>query len=205
MKSRQKLSFLFLLMLTCSITNVFSQSKYTFTNRLNLRIFGGLSAQNGVSYSNLFSDNKSGPFGSMFLGYRFDEQNKSANYFGVFGNLAQVDANSVLLLKSDDVMSISPNFTGGLSYAYEIEGGFVFGDWFRLSAGKGNMQVPISNSWQSVDYYTGTGGFIFGKKAINLHTSTTVLFGGDMKRTAFRVNLGLGFSFKFLKSRKQDS
>jgi hypothetical protein len=192
-------------MLSCSITNGNSQSKYTFTNRVNLRIFGGQSAQNGVSYSNFFSDNKSGPFGSLFLGYRFDEQNKSANHFGIFGNLAQVNGNSILLLESDEAMSISPNFTGGVSYAYEIEGGFVFGDWFRLSAGKGNMQVPISNSWQPINYYTGTGGFIFGKKTINLHTSTTVLFGGDMKRTAFRVNLGLGFSFKFLKSRKQDS
>jgi hypothetical protein len=91
-----------------------------------------------------------------------------------------------------------------MSNAYEFEGGFIFGDWFRISTGAGGLLIPINGGSQKLNYFTGTGGFIFGKRLMNLHTSTTVIFGGDMKRTALRVNLGIGLNFKFLKSRKKE-
>lgn len=195
-----KTFFLFIFAVSTS-----AQSKYTFTNRVNIRLIGGVAAQNGADYNNLFSDGKNGPFGSLFLGYRFDEENKSANYFGFFGNVTKVNGSSILILKTDEALSIPSSFTGGPSYAYEVEGGFILGEWFRISAGIGNMNIPVANAWQKTNYFTGTSGFIFGKKAFNIHTGTTVMFGGSMKRTAFRVNVGMGLSFKFLKSRKQFS
>jgi hypothetical protein len=198
------LGFLVLIILFCSFSSN-AQSRYTFTNRVNLRLFGGFAAQNGANYDNLFSDGKNGPFGSLFLGYKFDEDNKSANYFGLFGNMAKINGTSILQLKTDDALTVPSTFTGAQSYVYEVEGGFILGEWFRISAGTGNMQIPITNAWQKSNYFTGTSGFIFGRKGFNVHTGTTVMFGGNMKRTAFRVNLGMGLSFKFIKTRKQSS
>ncbi len=182
--------------------NLMAQDKYTFTPRMNLRIFGGLAAQNGATYNNLIADNKIGPWGGAFVGYRFDENSNEANYFGLFGNIAKINSASIQEWKSEQVAPIPQNYTGNVSYAYEVEAGFIFGDWFRLSGGMGTMQIPITGNWHNTKYYTGTGGFVLGKGAVNLHATTSVLFGGDLTKSAFRVSTGLGFNFKFLKSRK---
>ena len=186
-----------------SAHSVHAQSKYSYTTRMNIRISGGIAAQNGATYDQLFSNGKSGPYGTAFIGYRFDENPEAANYFGVFGSVVKINGTSVQEMKIDQVLAVPPTFNGGASYAYEAEAGFIFGDWFRLSGGIGNMQIPTVGAWHTANYYTGTGGFILGRKAVNLHATTTVLFGGDLTKTAFRVNAGLGFSFKFLKARKR--
>jgi hypothetical protein len=187
------------------VKEVGAQNKYSFTNRLNVRISGGIASQNGANYDQLFMDGKTGPYGTAFLGYRFDEDSDVANYFGVFGSVVKISGKSIQQMDLDEVMPVSSNFTGGESLAHEVEGGFIFGDWFRLSAGAGRMQIPTVGAWQYNNYYTGTGGFLIGKKVLNFHATTTVLFGGDLTKTAVRVNAGVGFSFKFLKSRKQSS
>lgn len=192
----------YILILLCISFASTAQDKYTFTTRMNLRIFGGIAAQNGSTYNNLLADNKIGPWGGAFVGYRFDENSNTANYFGLFGNVAKINSASIQEWKSEQVAPIPQNFTGNVSYAYEVEAGFIFGDWFRLSGGAGTMQIPITGNWHNKKYYTGTGGFVLGKGAVNLHATTSVLFGGDLNKSAFRVNAGLGFNFKFLKSRK---
>lgn len=184
---------------------VHAQNKYSYTTRMNIRLSGGIAAQNGANYDQLFSNGKSGPYGSLFIGYRFDENESAANYFGVFGTLTKISGTSVQQMDIEEVLSLSPNFNGNASNAYEAEAGFVFGDWFRLSGGVGTMQIPTVGAWQNKNYYTGTSGFLIGRKAVNFHATTTVLFGGDLTKTAFRVNAGVGFSFKFLKARKKYS
>jgi len=186
-------------------TNIHAQNKYSYTARMNIRISGGIAAQNGATYDQLFSNGKSAPYGTAFIGYRFDENSDAANYFGLFGTVLKISAPSVQQMDIDEVLAVSPSFNGDPSNAYEVEAGFVFGDWFRLSGGIGNMRIPTVGAWQPNSYYTGTGGFILGRKALNFHATTTVLFGGDLTKTAFRVNAGLGFSFKFLKARKKYS
>jgi hypothetical protein len=185
--------------------HIHAQDKYSYTNRMNIRLSGGIAAQNGANYNQLFSNGKSGPYGSIFVGYRFDENTNVANYFGVFGTVTKMSGTSVQQMDIDKVLALSPNFNGNASNSYEAEAGFVFGDWFRLSAGVGTMQIPTVGAWQNNNYYTGTSGFLIGRNAVNFHATTTVLFGGDLTKTAFRVNAGLGFSFKFLKGRKKYS
>lgn len=185
--------------------HIHAQDKYSYTNRMNIRLSGGIAAQNGANYNQLFSNGKSGPYGSIFVGYRFDENTNVANYFGVFGTVTKMSGTSVQQMDIDKVLALSPNFNGNAANSYEAEAGFVFGDWFRLSAGVGTMQIPTVGAWQNNNYYTGTSGFLIGRNAVNFHATTTVLFGGDLTKTAFRVNAGLGFSFKFLKGRKKYS
>ena len=185
--------------------HILAQNKYSYTTRMNIRISGGIAAQNGANYDQLFSNGKSASYGTAFVGYRFDESSDAANYFGLFGTVLKISAPSVQQMDIDEVLAVSPSFNGDPSNAYEVEAGFVFGDWFRLSGGIGNMRIPTVGAWQPNSYYTGTGGFILGRKALNFHATTTVLFGGDLTKTAFRVNAGLGFSFKFLKARKKYS
>jgi len=188
-----------------SAKSTLAQNKYSFTNRLNIRISGGIAAQNGVDYDHLLSNGKSGPYGTLFLGYRFDDNTNTANYVGLFGTTLKISGTSIQQMGIDKALVVPSNFNGGSANAFELEGGLIFGDWFRLSAGVGSMQLPTVGAWQKKNYYTGTGGFIFGKKLINFHATTTVLFGGDLTKSAFRVNAGFGFSFKFLKSRKKYS
>lgn len=199
--------FTVLLVSSFSVFNqdILAQNKYSYTTRMNIRISGGIAAQNGASYDQLFSNGKSAPYGTAFVGYRFDENSDAANYFGLFGTVLKMSGSSVQQMDIDEVLVLSPSFNGNPSNAYEVEAGFVFGDWFRLSGGVGNMRIPTVGAWQPNSYYTGTGGFILGRKALNFHATTTVLFGGDLTKTAFRVNAGLGFSFKFLKARKKYS
>jgi hypothetical protein len=181
------------------------KDKYTFTYRMNLRLFGGVAFQNGSSYSEMFKTERMGNYGSLFLGYRFDEESKKANYFGIFGTIYSVKPESLSIMNTDGAIKLSAPSPTGRTNGFNVEGGFIFSDWFRISAGYGNLGLPTGNNPDAISYFSGTGGIILGKGGFNIHLTTTALFGGDLEKSCFRTNAGVGLNFKFLKGRKAAS
>lgn len=181
------------------------KDKYSFTYRMNLRLFGGVAFQNGASYTDMFKTERMGSFGSLFLGYRFDEQSKSANYFGVFGSMYSIKPESMQTMNTDQAIQLSNPTPTTSTTGYNLEAGFIFNDWFRLSAGYGRMGLPSGNTPDALSHFTGTGAIIIGRGGFNIHLSSTAMFGGDLDKACFRTNAGIGLNFKFMKGRKTSS
>ena len=185
-------------------SNISAQNlnRYQFTQRVNLRIGGGFDFQNGANYDEIFGSNKSSLFSEGFLGYRFDVKNESANYFGLFGYIGQINIGALNSIYNDEVIYIPDTYTGEKPFMYEIESGIILSDWFRISAGKGGYDLPLLGRLQKVKYYSATSSIIFGKKLINFNIKNSVQFGDDLQRSTFRIGAGLNLNFNFIKTRK---
>lgn len=197
-----KLFFTLLVLFFNLTSNGQRLNKYQFTQRVNLRIGGGFDFQNGSSYDQILESTKSGLYGEGFIGYRFDENNKRANYFGLFGYVGAVNSGSLNTMNMEEVINIQSKYIGNKSYAYEIEGGFILNDWFRISAGKGLYTLTNNDLNKNLNYYSATSSIIFGKKVLNFSIKNSIQFGGDLQKLSYRLGAGLTLNFIFLKTHK---
>jgi len=181
----------------------FSQNKYTFTQRANLRLGAQYSFQNGSGFDSIFQTRKASVQGTAFLGYRFDPKNAGANYFGLFATVGSISKNSILQMKQSQVLLLPQSYASEAGSVIELEAGFIFGDWFRISGGPGFLSVPLTAGKQSYKYYSATSGIIIKAGSFNLNGTTGVQFGGNFLKPCFRVGLGAGFTFNFLNARKK--
>ena len=142
--------------------------------------------------------------GTAFLGYRFDPKKRTANYIGVFATMGGLPQPSLNQMKSDNAIALPLGYNGQKATALEFEGGFIFGDWFRISAGPGVINIPLSNGGQQqLRYYSGTAGLIVKMGGFNVNTNAGMQFGGDFQKPTYRVSVGAGFSFSFFNFRKR--
>ena len=176
--------------------------EYKFVKRANLRIGANYNFQNGSSFDSLFRSNKGSLQGNIFLGYRFDPNGSSANYFGLFGAVSSITPASLYQMRADQALILPSTYTIEKASVMEIEGGFIFGDWFRISAGPGVMRVPTTgNNSIKYKYFSGTTGVSFNLGKLKFNMNASSLFGGDLKKNVWRAGVGLGFSFDFLNAR----
>jgi hypothetical protein len=191
------------LLITLFHASLIAQNKYTFTQRANLRVGALYSFQNGANFDSIMKTSKASIHGTAFLGYRFDPKNTGANYFGVFAALGSVSQRSILEIKSTNALPIPVTYTSGSASLKELEVGFIFADWFRLSAGPGFLSLPITGGKQSYNYYSSTAGLIIKAGPLNFNSTTGIQFGGDLLKPLFRVGIGASLSFTFINSRKK--
>jgi len=192
-----------ILFITFFSSSLFSQNKYTFTQRANLRIGALYCFQNGANFDSIMKPRKASIHGTAFLGYRFDPKNTGANYFGIFATLGSVTQRSLLEIKTTNAISFPVTYSSGSASLKELEVGFIFGDWFRISAGPGFLSLPITGGQQSYNYYSSTAGLVIKAGPLNFNSTTGVQFGGDLLKPLFRVGIGASLSFTFLNSRKK--
>jgi len=76
----------------------------------------------------------------------------------------------------------------------EIEFGYIFKEWLRVSAGFGGRSLPSNSSLLS-SYYTTTGGLTFHFGRLSTEFSVTYLFNNNFEpeQAKFNANVGLRF------------
>ncbi|MFM7671963.1 MAG: hypothetical protein ACKO6Q_05145 [Bacteroidota bacterium] len=198
-----RLKFLLPIILISAGTQLFAQgSKYAFTKRANLRVGANYNFQNGTTFDSLFQSSKGAVEGNIFLGYRFDPSAGKANYFGVFGALSSIQPASLNRMRADQAITLPAGYNQMKASVIEVQGGFIFGNWFRIAAGPGSMAIPTTgNNTIKYKYYVGTTGFVFNMGTLKLNMNASSQFGGDLKKNVWRAGIGLGFSFDFLSAR----
>jgi len=140
------------------------------------------------------------PAFSLMLGYRFDvsKQSDLGTIWGLFGRYGKLEAPQISLIKREQFNQVVyPNNDN--NYFWELETGFVLGEYFRFSAGYGNQSFLVLNNEQFVDYYLATLGFSFNISFIDIELSGSFIHYNELSNLAARLNLGLGFYFEFLR------
>ncbi len=80
---------------------------------------------------------------------------------------------------------------------YEIEAGWVFREWIRVSGGIGNQSYEFNGHSESVDYYTATGGIVLRFGRLELDVNLSGLFDEDFEHDpSFRANATLNLHFR---------
>jgi len=139
--------------------------------------------------------------GEALLGLRFDHKGRKANVIGVWGSAGNSSPETVGLLLTEqgdmrevDMMTSSHRF-------YELEGGFLFREWFRISGGVGTQEfTDINGEFDRLEYFkVSTGLSIRLTKSIKWNTNAAFLFSEGSNTYSFRPSTGLAFRFNFLK------
>lgn len=189
--------FLFFMIVTSSAVAQYR----TPIKRANLRAGVNYIFQNGSNYNDIAATGKENIQGNGFIGYRFDPENERANYFGLFGSMSGIQSASITQMVNDSAIVAPPNYTNGKGSLTDVEVGFIFREWFRISVGPGKMKLPVTGGWSNLKYYNATAGLVFRIGAVNLNFNTSTQFGGDIKKPTFRVAAGAALSFNFINAR----
>lgn len=126
------------------------QKKERF-HRLTLQVGGAANYAWGSVFEQPEVFNKSllGVNSTGFIGIRMGmrEQNGKANLFGIWGRNGLMTQNAANTILNYQGISLSnPNKVKDKFFS-EWEVGFVYREWFRLSAGMGYMQVDLDNEF----------------------------------------------------------
>ena len=169
---------------------------------LECKVFGGGGFYGGRIADNpqFFNSTLSYWTGELGLFYRFDastreERGQLVGLFATFG-LPSLQSISTMLVEQNHAQWSGPSLeTHGL---YEAEAGFVFGEWFRLTAGIGQQFFASAVGPNKLTYFVSTGGFIVRFGTFEVAAMTSVLFGGDYTYAAGRYSLVAGLHFPFM-------
>ncbi len=133
------------------------------------------------------------------LAYRYNvkktgkkERGSSVGLFGNYGNL-NYDAMAGL---------VNANFSNRYDKLedkhpfMEIEGGFLFGEWFRLSTGIGSQTIISNDEHYVYNYQVFTCGLVMRFNLIEVDLSGSTLFGEFYEQPAIRVSLSINLHLK---------
>ncbi|MDO8950976.1 MAG: trypsin-like peptidase domain-containing protein [Draconibacterium sp.] len=141
------------------------------------------------------------PTGQLSVGFRFlsnpglkYSKATSLNIFMAGGSYNSTKLERILMEYPDAIFSEEPS---DFNPFFEVEGGFLLNEWFRISAGKGR-QLIYNNSY-SVDYGTLTMGFIIPGKLVEPDFLFSALYGNQREQIGFRFHLLLNLHFNYLK------
>ena len=143
-------------------------------------------------------------FAEGMIGLRFDirgRRGRRANVLAGWGTVGVLSPQSVRVLLAEQGVAGGVD-ASAVSYQYqEMEAGFLFKEWFRLSGGVGMLEYQdLSGAVQTFNYYKATSGFSIGlTRAIKWNTYATVLVAEGGSNFTFRPSTGLSFRFNFLR------
>ena len=129
--------------------------------------------------------------GTAMLGYRFGNRRKKS-CFGVFGSYGKYSEEATAIL------SPAAGNESQLSFL-EIEGGFIFNEWFRLSGGWGRDQLSGEGDDGSRNYIPATVGFSFGPRNFKFELNNTMIFPREEDQILWRPSVGLAIKLDFLR------
>lgn len=159
-------------------------------------------AYSASSYYGSFNSNKElnfnidAPNVNAALGLIFDNSEKSSNILVVSGRYGKMSKSATFLLQFEQFNRFNPSLEE--SIFYEVEVGFIFDEWFKLSAGYGNLDIKAIDK-KKIDYYVSTLGFDFNWSIVNFEISSTFTYHKSLETVSCRINLGAGIAFKFFK------
>ncbi len=138
--------------------------------------------------------------GQMSIGYRLTSGVRNiysrATSINVFLSGGSFNSTSIQhVLKDYPGIRMNDSKSDFFPY-FETEGGFLFKEWYRLSAGIGHQY--LQNDLQTIKYGTLTTGFIIPGGAIEPDFLFSALFGKEREQLGFRFHLLLNLHFKYL-------
>jgi hypothetical protein len=136
-----------------------------------------------------------------FLGIRYGMHGtRRANAFGVYGNLGGISSAALNRVFGAQGVNSEVDFFSQNQFQ-ALEAGFLFKNFFRLSAGYGHQQFT-NNAGEigRVDYYTATTGFYvpLGRR-FTWTTTATAMVGKDFQKVTIRPSTGIAYRIKFLR------
>lgn len=137
------------------------------------------------------------------LGIRFDQGRKRANVLGVWGTAGFSSPQTVALLLNEQGLAqgLDVDMANPSHRFQEVEAGFLFKEWFRLSGGLGNQEfVTTAGENVNVEYMKFTTGLSLKiTKSIKWNTNATFLMADGSDKISFRPSTGISFRFNFLR------
>jgi len=128
--------------------------------------------------------------GTAMLGYRYGNANRKSA-FGIFGTYGMYSSEASSLFVSGLLDNTQLSF-------YEVEAGFIFNEWLRLSGGKGITTLGNIND-DLGDYICGTLGLSFGPRNFKFELNNTVIFPSDENQIRWRPSIGLALKLDLFK------
>lgn len=168
--------------------------------RFHLQLGGAAHYTSGGLYDELdqFDRDMTSWQGEGMVGLRFDFKRRgNANVFGVWGRQGGYTDAALTRVILDQKLPYRVDAAGEERMFREVEVGFLFREWFRVSAGQGQITfTDVTQNTQTLNYYLATTGFSFRlSRSLKWNTSLTTLFGQDFEQFAFRPSMGLAFRF----------
>lgn len=186
------------------VSNLRAQKdRYSYTKKINFRIGAQSSFQTGSQYEGIFSTDRQSLQGQTFLGYQFDRSEQRFSYLGIWASMGNLNKGSIADILKENNLNLPANFANSKGSQWEVQLGVILDEWFSLSAGAGSMHIPLDRSFVNRNYYIVNGGLIFGRGPLNLVLNHSLLFGGDLQKTALRFGTGLLFNFKIINGKKR--
>ena len=137
------------------------------------------------------------------VGIRFDanRRGRRANVLAGWGTVGVLSPQSVSVLLAEQGIRGGVDGSAETFQYQELEAGFLFKEWFRLSGGVGMLEyLDASGALQDFNYYKLTSGFSIGlTRSIKWNTFATVMVGEGGDTFSFRPSTGLSFRFNFLR------
>jgi hypothetical protein len=128
--------------------------------------------------------------GNAMLGVRYGKSEKAsaAGIFATYGAYSRATAESIVSF-------------GDNSKFLEIEGGFIFGEVLRLSAGYGMVDYFDESGEKLLDdqYISATTGFCIGPKNFKVELLGTTMFSQNQNKISLRPHLGLAIKLDFFR------
>ncbi len=169
-----------------------------------------LHLQLGVASNYLYDSNNETGFspnsertnlmGEGMIGIRFDHKGRRANVLGLWGTSGFSSPQTVALLLNEQNLPFEVDMSGSSFRFQEVEAGFLFKEWFRLSGGVGTQELrSVSGENIEFDYYKFTTGLSLRiTRSIKWNTYASFLMSEGSDNISFRPSTGLSFRFNFL-------
>lgn len=176
------------------------KAKKTGPKRFTIMLGGGGNVFLGTPGNFSLTEMSAGYEADGHLGYLYNNGKHSIGVFGRYGNLsggtARHLAGTYNLLNEDDIAA-----SGANSYL-EIEGGFVFWRFLRLTAGSSVSTVVLNDGTEEqIRLGTGTLGFNIRFGAVRWFINGTSYFDKNMESFYLRPSTGLGVQFSMIRFR----
>lgn len=119
------------------------------------------------------------------------------NFLGVFATAGSSNHSVLALMKTNGAdMSGVLDVNKSFNEFYSLEGGMIIARFLRLSGGFGRQTYVHDNDLKgTLNYFTGTVGFVFNLDAVNWVIDANLLTGKDLNQNAIRFSTG--FMVKF--------
>lgn len=171
---------------------------YRFESSINYGIAYYYGSINESSKNFVFHDNLK--YLSLSLGYKFDVASVEdlGNLMFLKGKYGFSEIKAVNLMSIEqEKQPISLSATN--AFFTELELGFNYSEIYYISVGIGSQNFTIEGNTNKISYYLISTGFNFNIKVINIDLSSSFFYHKSLEQIAFRINLGIGLGFEFIK------
>ncbi len=177
-----------------------ARAKKSGPKRITMLLAGGGNVFLGTPGNLALPEMSAGYEANGHLGYLYNNGKHSIGVFGRYGSLsggaARKLAGTYRLLSEDDIAAGAAN-----SYL-EIEGGFIFWRFLRLTAGSSVSTVLLNDGTEEqMRMGTGTLGFNIRFGAVRWFINGTTYFDKTMESFYLRPSTGLGIQFSMIRFR----